>query len=124
MSEPPRDVTTEGWQSAVLKSSRLVAVAFWHEQCAWSKRLDSDFAAVAAERSSKMAFYKTHVFREPEIARRYGVMSTPTIKFFCAGREIHEIVGYRAKAALLKEVDAVLANSDDCLRFSTPIDGT
>ncbi len=116
-----KDVTTAEWDSAVLGSKGPVAVDFWHEQCVWCKRLDPDFASVAAEASPRMAFYKLHVFREPEITQRYGVQGTPTIKFFCGGREVHEIVGYRPKAALAREIDAVLANVADCLASSTPV---
>lgn len=121
MTESVKDMTTTEWASAVLGSSKPVAVDFWHEQCIWCKRLDPDFASVAAEKASQMAFYKLHVFREPDVAQRYGVQGTPTIKFFCGGREVHEIVGYRPKAALAREVDMVLANYSDCLKSSTPV---
>lgn len=124
MPEPVKDVTTSEWASAVIGSSKPVAVDFWHEQCIWCKRLDPDFASVAADKSPKMVFYKLHVFREPEITRRYGVQGTPTIKFFCGGREVHEIVGYRPRAVLAKEVDLVLANNADCLGSSTPLKAT
>ncbi len=124
MADPVSDVTTSEWQSLVLNSAKPVAVDFWHEQCIWCKRLDPDFASVAADKASKMTFYKLHVFREPEISRRYGVQGTPTIKFFCGGREVHEIVGYRPKAALSREVDLVLANYAECLRSSTPMKAT
>lgn len=122
MPEAVRDVTTAEWSSAVLGSSKPVAVDFWHEQCVWCKRLDPDFASVAAEKSSEMAFYKLHVFREPEITERYGIQGTPTIKFFCEGREVHEIVGFRPKAALLREIDAVLANAHECIASTTPVE--
>lgn len=121
MAEPVKDVTTAEWSSAVLGSAKPVAVDFWHEQCIWCKRLDPEFASVASDKSSKMAFYKLHVFQEPEITRKYGVQGTPTIKFFCGGREVHEIVGYRPKAALSREVDLVLMNNADCLKSSTPV---
>ena len=121
MPGPVKDVTTAEWASAVLGSSKPVAVDFWHEQCIWCKRLEPDFATVAGEKGPEMTFYKLHVFREPEITRRYGVQGTPTIKFFCGGREVHEIVGYRPKAAIAREVDTVLANFGDCLKSSTPV---
>lgn len=115
-----RDVTTKEWQAKVLGSGVPVAVDFWHENCVWCKRLDPELAAVAAEKSGKMTFLKLHVFREPEIARRYGIQGTPTIKFFCGGREVYEIVGFRPRAALSKEVDTVLERYKDCLSQSTP----
>ncbi len=121
MSESVKDVTTAEWASAVLGSTKPVAVDFWHEQCVWCKRLDPEFASVASDKSAKMAFYKLHVFREPEITRKYGIQGTPTIKFFCGGREVHEIVGFRPKAALSREVDLVLTSNADCLKSSTPV---
>lgn len=122
MAPPPKEIKTSEWQALVLESRKPVAVDFWHEHCVWCKRLDPDFTAVAAERGDKMAFYKLHVFQEPEITQRYGVQGTPTIKFFCGGREVHEIVGYRPKAALLREVDDLLKNFRDCLKMSTPVE--
>lgn len=121
MAESVTDVTTAQWDAKVLSPRTPVAVDFWHEQCTWCKRLDPELAAVAAEKSSRMAFYKLHVFREADIARRYGIQGTPTIKFFCGGREVHEIVGYRPRALLAKEVDRVLESYADCLRQSTPM---
>lgn len=123
MADGIGDVTTSEWGSRVLSSEKPVAVDFWHENCVWCKRLDPELAAVAAERSDKIVFLKLHVFREPEIARKYGIQGTPTIKFFCRGREVYEIVGYRPRAALAKEVDRILENYADCLRQSTEMKG-
>lgn len=124
MPDAVRAVTTQEWQAAVLNSPTPVAVDFWHEQCTWCKRLEPDFAAVATEQADKMTFYKLHVFQEPEVTRRYGIQGTPTIKFFCGGREVHEIVGFRPRAVLAKEVETVLETSQDCLRSSTPVKGS
>ena len=121
MPEALRAVTTREWETVVLGSKQPVAVDFWHEQCVWCKRLEPDLAAVASEKSWKIAFYKLHVFQEPEITRRYGIQGTPTIKFFCGGREVHEIIGYRPRAALALEIDAVLEKYKDCLDSSTPL---
>lgn len=123
MADGIGDVTTSEWASRVLSSDRPVAVDFWHENCVWCKRLDPELADVAAERSDKIVFLKLHVFRESEIARKYGIQGTPTIKFFCRGREVYEIVGYRPRAALAKEVDRILENYADCLRQSTEMKG-
>lgn len=123
MAESVKDVTTAEWESLVLESAKPVAVDFWHENCIWCRRLDPGYREVAEERSAKMAFYRLHVFQEPAIAERYGVMGTPTVKFFCGGREVHEIVGFRPKPALLAEVDEVVEKATDCLRSSTPVEG-
>ena len=68
-----------------------VAIDFWHENCTWCNCLDPLYQQVAKDHQGKIKFAKLHVFRENEIATRYGITGTPTIKFFCAGRESSEI---------------------------------
>jgi len=116
-----RDLKTAEWEAKVLTASKPVAVDFWHETCVWCKRLEPEFEAIAAERSHAMDFYKVHVFQETDIAVRYGIQGTPTIKFFCGGREVAEIVGFRPRSGLRQEVDAVLARAEECLKQSTPM---
>ncbi len=122
MPASPRSITTSEWESLVLRSRKPVAVDFWHEHCVWCKRLDPEYAAVANEKGSQIDFYRLHVFQEPAITQRYGIQGTPTIKFFCDGREVHEIVGFHPKAALAREIDTLLKNYADCLGKSTPME--
>ncbi len=85
------DVTSDDWEEEVLRSDAPVAVDFWHENCTWCNRLDPIYRQVAKDHQGKIKFAKLHVFRENEIATRYGITGTPTIEFFCAGRESSEI---------------------------------
>ena len=123
MTENVIDVTSEGWEGEVLESEIPVAVDFWHENCTWCNRLDPLYRTIARDYGGKIRFAKLHVFKERDIATRYGIMGTPTIKFFCAGREVHEIVGYRPLDALRQEMDKVLATYQECLDSTTPLKG-
>lgn len=123
MSTSPRNITTADWESLVLRSEKPVAVDFWHEQCVWCKRLDPEYEAVAETLGSRMDFYRLHVFEEPKITKKYGIQGTPTIKFFCGGREVHEIVGFRPRATLTQEAEKVLTEYRDCLEKSTHLEG-
>ncbi|MCK4454829.1 MAG: thioredoxin family protein [Thermoplasmata archaeon] len=38
-------------------------------------------------------FAKLNIMTSTYTAGRYGVMSTPTFKFFCSGRPVQELVG-------------------------------
>jgi len=55
-----------------------------------------------------------------DLALRYSIMGVPTLKFFCSGRSIGEIVGYLPEPKLKTEFDKVLANYKMCLAQSTP----
>lgn len=119
--ESIEDVTTAEWDGKVLKSDVPVAVDFWHENCSWCRKLDPEYAATAEDFAGKMRFTKVHVFRERDIAMRYGIQGTPTIKFFCNGREVHEIVGFRPRPALKREIESLMERYKECLDQSTPV---
>ncbi|MEE9237246.1 MAG: thioredoxin domain-containing protein [Thermoplasmata archaeon] len=115
------DASTQDWDREVLGSDLPVAVDFWHENCSWCIRLDPVYKEVSQEYQGKMKFAKLHVFNESDIANRYGIMGTPTIKFFCGGHEVYEIVGFRSSQALKQEIDKVLATYKECLDSITPL---
>lgn len=66
-------------------------------------------------------FAKVNADEAPDLAARYGVQGLPTLKFFCAGRPIAEIVGYLPRNSLKTQLDSMLAMHKDCLNQSTPI---
>lgn len=119
-----QDVTAETWQSEVLRSDKLVVVDFWHEACGWCRRLDPVYKEVATEYSDKLKFAKFNVLsndRHTQLAVELGVQGTPTLIFFCEGRPVGELVGYRAKDVLKKEIDDAYAKHRQCLEQSTPL---
>ena len=79
------------------------------------------YQQMAKEYAGKMRFAKLHVLKERKISNRYGILGTPTIKFFCKGQEVYEIVGYRPLEALKGELDKVLTTYQECLDSSTPL---
>lgn len=115
------DVTSEGWDDEILGSDVPVAVDFWHEGCSWCMRLEPLYIQVAKKYADRMRFARLHVLKERKIANRYGILGTPTVKFFCKGQEVYEIVGYRPLEALNQEFDKVLTIHQECLDSSTPL---
>ena len=56
------------------------------------------------------------------IAMEHGVSGTPTIKVFCEGRDIGEIIGFKDLEGLKDELGQILASREDCLAMSTPLE--
>jgi thioredoxin-like negative regulator of GroEL len=56
-----------------------------------------------------------------EIAGNYGVMSTPTLMFFCSGRPAGQTVGMMSKEDLEKALDDMLGRYRTCLAQSTQL---
>jgi thioredoxin 1 len=118
------EVNSDIWEKEVLKSEGLVVVDFWHEQCPWCIRLAPIFNEVAEENKGKAKFATLNVFSSPEnqhIALHLGVMSTPTLIFFCQGKPLAAAVGFKTKDRIKQLVENTLKNYKECARKSTEL---
>ncbi len=109
------DVSLKEWEGKVLSSSILTAVDFWAPWCPWCVKLKPVFEDLAKEYGGKVVFAKANVDAEQDIAKRYGIMGIPVIKFFCDGKEVGELVGYMPKDKLKQEIDKMLQIHQQCL---------
>lgn len=116
-----RDVGSNDWDQQVLRSQLPVAVAFWAPWCPWCRRLTPEFEELSAEYESRLTMLKLNSDDHPDFAQRYGVMGLPTIKLFCKGRTIGELIGYLPRPRLKTELDRILQNRRDCLESSSPM---
>ncbi len=82
-----------------------------------------EFEAVSGECEGKLTMLKLNSDDYPDISQRYGIMGLPTIKIFCKGRPIGEIIGYMPASRLKAEIDKVLDSNKECLETSSPIRG-
>jgi thioredoxin 1 len=118
------EVNSDNWEKEVLKSEGLVVVDFWHEQCPWCIQLAPIFNEVAEEHKGKAKFATLNVFSSPEnqhIALHLGVMSTPTLIFFCQGKPLAAAVGFQTKDRIKQLVENTLKNYKECARKSTEL---
>lgn len=120
------DLNPVNWDEEVARSSILTLVYFWHAQCPWCRELTPIFEKVASEYSGRIKFAKLNILESPsnqEIAVNLGVMSTPTLMFFCGGRPLMQIVGFMAEEDLKKTLDEMLGRYRTCLSQSTDLRG-
>jgi len=118
------EVSAKTWKREVLESDIPVVVDFWHHHCGWCRALNPIYDELSNEYVGRVKFAKLNVLESHEnqhIAIQYGVMSTPTLKFFCMGRTVGEIVGYRPKNLLKEEIDKFLLQYKECLEKSTAL---
>lgn len=85
-----------------------VLVDFWAEWCHPCRLVAPILEEIAAEHAGAITIAKLDVDENPETARRYEVMSIPTLILFSGGAEQKRIVGARPKAQLLSELSGVL----------------
>jgi thioredoxin 1 len=118
------DLQAETWDEEVTNHERPVVVDFWHNMCGWCLKLNPEFERLPGE-FEDVKFAKMNILDSPEnrkIAVDSGVMGTPTIKIFCQGRAVGEIVGFKTFEMLLNELRDVLSQADYCLEQSTPLE--
>jgi thioredoxin 1 len=80
------------------------------------------FEKYAVEFKRKISFARINVNSNPYDVSRYGIMGTPTFKFFCSSRPVQEIVGEIYPTILKKITEDALEYGSSSASKSTPID--
>lgn len=109
------------WKDEVLKAELPVVIEFFSPTCPYCQQLTPIFQKLSGEYIQKMKFGMVDTSKNSEIASGYGVMGVPTLKFFCAGRPIYEIVGLRSEKELREELEKVLGIHTKCVSQSSPL---
>jgi len=105
MGAATKTVTDSTFDLDVLASDKPVLVDFWAEWCGPCKMVAPVLEEIASEHGDKITVAKVNIDENPEIARRYQIMSIPTMSVFAGGEVVKSIVGAKPKAALLRDLE-------------------
>ncbi|MGD9793382.1 MAG: thioredoxin, partial [Acidimicrobiia bacterium] len=83
-------------------------VDFWAEWCGPCKMIAPILEEIAGEQDGKVKITKLNVDDNPDLARRFDVMSIPTLIIFKDGVAQKRMVGAKGKGQLLQELNEFL----------------
>ncbi len=104
----PTTATTSTFELEVLESAQPVIVDFWAEWCGPCHAVAPVLDQIVKERA-ELKLVKVNIDKEPDLARRYGVMSIPTIILFEGGEPTAAAVGAQPKQLLERNLGLVAA---------------
>lgn len=90
-------VSEKDFSAVVLNSSRPVLVDFFADWCGPCRMLAPTLEQLFAETGGKYDIVKVNVEDNYDLAKRYGVMSIPTMIVFKDGELAEKVVGLRSK---------------------------
>lgn len=97
-------VTDATFDEVIGAADEAVVVDFWAEWCGPCKKIAPILDEIATEQSGKVKIVKLNVDENQDTARRFQVMSIPTLIVFKDGQAKKTMVGAKGKAALLEDL--------------------
>ncbi len=101
-------LTDTTFDEEVGASELPIVVDFWAEWCGPCRMVAPVLEQIAAEHAGKVRIAKVNVDDSPSIARRYDIMSIPTLIVFQDGVAKKRIVGAKGKGQLLEDLSEFL----------------
>jgi thioredoxin len=108
MVEGITTLTDATFDETIGATTEAVVVDFWAEWCGPCKMIAPILAEIAGEHAGKVSIAKLNVDENPDVARRYDVMSIPTLIVFKDGAPQKRLVGAKGKGQLLAELGEFL----------------
>jgi thioredoxin 1 len=93
-------VSDSTFDAEVLKATGPVVVDFWAEWCGPCRMIAPALEEIAGAMGDKVKIVKLNVDESPDVAKKYGIMSIPTLMIFKNGEPAARQVGAAPKQKL------------------------
>ncbi|MEA3267481.1 MAG: thioredoxin [Candidatus Fermentibacteria bacterium] len=88
-------------------TDKLTVVDFSADWCAPCKMLHPVIDQLTTELGDKVSFVTVDIDKDPATANQFGIRGVPTMIIFHGGKEIDRMVGFRDKASLKRDLEAL-----------------
>ena len=93
--------TKENFEEMVINSDKPVIVDFWAPWCGPCKMMTPEIDKLSTELEGTVVVGKVNIDEQEELAKKYGVMSIPTVALFKNGKIESTSLGFVPKNKLL-----------------------
>lgn len=101
-------LTDATFDEEIATSELPIIVDFWAEWCGPCKMITPILSEIAGENTEKLRVVKVNVDDSPDVARRFDIMSIPTLIVFKDGQPAKRMLGARGKGQLLEDLSEFL----------------
>jgi len=108
MSTTISTLTDATFDEEIASADLPVVVDFWAEWCGPCKMIAPILSEIAGEHTDKLRVVKVNVDDSPDVARRFDIMSIPTLIVFKDGQPAKRMLGAKGKGQLLEELSDFL----------------
>jgi thioredoxin 1 len=104
-----QELTDATFDEEVNGSPLPAIVDFWAEWCPPCETIAPILESIATDYSDRLRVFKINVDEHPLAARRFDVMSFPTLLIFRDGELVRRMIGARGRGHLLEELSEVVS---------------
>ena len=109
MSDGILTLTDATFDESIGAADTPILIDFWAEWCGPCKMISPVLEDIAKEHGTRIQIAKLNVDDNPNVARRYDVMSIPTLLVIADGEVKKRLVGAKGKPQLLEELAEFIA---------------
>jgi thioredoxin 1 len=104
MADGISTLTDATFDEEIGAATEAIVVDFWAEWCGPCKMISPILEEIASEHEGKVKVAKLNVDDNPNVTRRFEVMSIPTLIVFQDGQPVRRMIGAKGKGQLLQEL--------------------
>jgi len=111
------EIPADSFERTVKRGDKPVIVEFWIKSCGNCQKFRPVYEKLPEIFGDKVEFLKMNMFlslQNLKLAEGLGVEETPTLKLFCKGEEIGQIIGFKPLDEVVKEIEEILERKQYC----------